>query len=391
MRDTPTTIQLKNRLASNIRNAFGFADDDNINSVDAFSAVLAAEFRTMYLYAVDNRRNQYPDTADLAEEGGELERLGRIYLNREPYKATEGIYKLTLTGTIGAVLRTSLTFKSSENSKSPGQLFILDEEHVMPGDSGEIIVRSLGLGLDFSLDLNDILTVTEPVLGLQQDSVVSEIIALPLAPEPIENFRKAINNAIQLEATGGSKADYRFWANDAQGCRYTFPYVKENEAGTIQVFVEANKVDSIDGKGTPSQPLMDEVEAVLNFNPDTTQITAYRGRRPMQANLEVLPITLLPIDVNITGLTNTTPAMLQAITDNLSSYLDDIRPFIAGGMLLRDKNDVLLSAKLSGVVSDVIGSANYFTNFIMLVDGNEVNFFNFALSNIPYFRNLNIL
>jgi len=391
MRAVPTTIQLKDKLASDFRQAFGFQEDENVDNIEAVASVLAAQFKTMYLYVVDNRNNQYPDTADLAINGGELERLGNIFLNREPNKATEGVYKLSLTGTSGAILRPSLTFKSSENSFSPGQLFILDEEYEMTGIDDIIEVRSLGLGLSFLLNVTDKLTVTEPVLGLNQEAEVTEVISAPLSEEPIENYRRNINDAIQLETTGGSKSDYRFWAQDVQGVRYIFPYVKQNEAGTIQIFIEATKADSIDGKGTPSQDMIDAVIEVLNFDPDDTQITAFRGRRPMQANLEPGPITLIPVDVEITGMTDTNASTLQAITTNLESYLEDIRPFIAAGQLLRTKNDVLLSAKLSGVVSDVIGNSNYFTNFVMKVDGNELNFYNFSFSNIPYFRNLIIL
>lgn len=391
MKQVPTTIELQTKLSQDFRIAFELEDDDYKEGIDAISSVLAAQFRIMYMYAADNRNNLFPDTADTSEDGGELERLGVIYLNRQPRLATEGKYLVSLTGEAGTIIRESLTFKSNEDSNSAGNLFICDDGYEMTGTDDFIILRALVSGLSSLLLVGNKLTVTEPVLGLSSEVTVTEVIEKPISSEPISVYRKSVMDAIQQEPTGGSKTDYRLWASDAQGVRLVYPYVKEGAAGTMQVFVEAVKEDSEDGKGTPSQFILDSVREVINFDPDDSKETYERARIPMGVNLEVLPITLKPVDIELTGLSDSSLSIQQAIKDNIDTYLESIRPFIDGGDLIRNKNDILYNYRLSGIVQDVIGNSNYFENFKMKVDGNEESSFLFSKSNIPFFRNLIII
>jgi uncharacterized phage protein gp47/JayE len=388
MKPVPSTIEIQTKLYQNLKQEFGFEDDSYKSVLDAISSVIAAEVRIMYMYVADNRNNQFPDTADLAEDGGELERLGNIYLNRQPKLATQGLYKVALTGSAGSLLRESLVFKANAGSGSAGSLYILDEAYEMSGVNDFINLRSLSAGLDFLLNVGDKLTVTEPVIGLNSESEMVEILEKPISEESIDIYRKNINDAIQLEPQGGASTDYRLWASDAQGVRLVYPYVKESQAGTAQVFVEATKEDSEDGNGTPSTFILNEVEEVVRFDPDESLDTNYRGRIPMGVPLEVLPIVTKPVDIEIIGLTNSLPSTIQSIRDSINSYIYNIRPFVGGGDLLRNKNDILYNYKLSNIVSDVLGNSGYFEDFKMSVDGNEVNKFTFSRQNIPYLRNI---
>lgn len=388
MNPTPTLTQLYEDLRADFLNKLNINDSENTPAINAHSSVLAAQLRMLYLSVLDVRRNLFPDTADLAADGGDLERIGKIYLKRLPRPATSGLYKVAISGSVGSILRASLTFKSNQNSNSPDNLYILDSEFILSSENDFIELRSLNTGLDFILDVGNQLEITEPVLGVNQVSVVSEVITRPVSEENIDVYRKSIEYAIQQEAQGGSKTDYRLWASDVQGVISVYPYVKQGDSGTVQIFVESVKIDSIDGNGTPSQSMLNQVSEVLEFDPDESEILDNRGRRPMQAYLEVLPITLIPVDVEITGLTNQSEEIKNKIKENLSIFLSSIRPFIYGADLLRNKNDILLSARLQNEVANVIGNSEYFNNFKTLVNGNEVNSYTFSFSNIPYFRNL---
>lgn len=390
MKTVPTTVELQAKLYQDMKISFGLEDDEYKDNLGAFAGVIAAQLRPMYMYIADNRNNLYPDTADLAEDGGELERLGEIYLNRQPKLATEGLYLVSISGTAGTIIRESLTFKSNDNSNASGYLFICDDGYILTGTDDFITLRALTAGLESLLNIGDGLTVTEPVVGLNPTILISEVLEKPISAEPIPVYRKNVNDAIQLEPQGGAKTDYRLWASDAQGVRLVYPYVKEGEAGTVQVYVEAIKEDSTDGKGTPSQELLDEVEEVIRFDPDDSLDTNYRGRLPMGVPLEVIAIDLKPVDIIILGLSDSSASTLQLIRNNIDSYLENTRPFIDGAELLRNKNDILYNYRLSGIVQDTIGNGNYFESFQMLVDGNVVSSFLFSRSNIPYFRNLTL-
>ena len=385
-----TIIELKEQISNDLRNRLNLSDDKLKKVLDALSGVLAAQFKLAYLGVEDAQRNLYPDTADTFENGGSLNRLGSIYLNRDIRPATSAIYRANVTGVEDSVLRSGLTFKSNIDSSNPNKLYILENEYTLTGSNDLITVRSVDGGLDYSQDNGNNLTITEPVIGVDKTVVINKsgFIAFtdPLAAETTQEFRNSILNAIQLEPQGGSKSDYRIWASDAAGVRFVYPYVKDGEAGTVQIFVESSG-----NNGVPSQSILDEVEEVINFDPDETKPTAQRARRPMQANLEVIPIDPIDVEINITGLEDSSTIVRDAIELNLIEFLKNIRPFVDGSDLLRNKNDILYSAKLQGVVSDVLDPDNFFNNFSMLIDGVSQTSFIFSREKIPNLINVNYL
>lgn len=391
MRAIPTIENIYIAIANDLKSKLNLSDDDLKKVFNAFDVVLAAQFKLVYLYLSDIQNNIFPDTADLVENGGTLERLGEIYLGRNPNPATVGIFEVTVTGTVGAVLRSELTFKSNEDSKNPGKLYILDAQYELVAGVNTIQIRALSGGTDSDLDLLDELTITEPVIGVDSLVVVSAVITQPTASETVENYRQAILDAIQLEPQGGAKTDYRLWAADAPGVRKVYPYVRNNAAGLVDVYVEATEEDSTDGNGTPSATLLQTVLDVIELDPDTTKPLNERGRRPIQAIVETQPITLLPVDVTIFGLNDSGASVQTAIQENLKAFLLNVRPYIAGADLPRNKNDILYDARLQAVVTDVIEPSNFFTDFEMQVQGVVLNSFVFTLGNIPYLRNLTFL
>jgi uncharacterized phage protein gp47/JayE len=378
MRPIPTIQELRETLANDFKSKLNLLSNNLKKFLDAFSIVESAKFKLLYLYLQDLQNNIFPDTADLEANGGTLERQGRIYLNRNPRPATVGTFELSVTGESGSVLRSGLTFKSNENSLSPGQLYVLDLEYTMTGTDDVIEVRSLGAGNEFDLNVDDELTITEPVIGVNQLVTVSDVISQPKNGEDIEAYRQAILDAIQLEPQGGSKTDYRLWSSDAQGVKKVYPYVKNGDAGTVQIYVEAT-----DGDGVPSSGLISEVEEVIEFDPDESKPLNERGRRPIQATIEVLPVVLIPVTVTITGLSQDTPSIRSAIQNNIELYLSSVRPYISGADLARNRNDILYEARLQSVATDVLENSNFFTGFAITVNGNSVSSYQFDLGNIP--------
>ncbi|MCM8906779.1 baseplate J/gp47 family protein [Tenacibaculum finnmarkense] len=388
MRQIPTINELNESIEADLRSKLNLSDDDLKKVLSAFSAVLAAQLKLLHLYLSDIQNNIFPDTADLLENGGTLERLGLINLGRNPNPATVGVFELTVTGVVGSTLRSGLTFKSNDTAKNGGKVYILETEYILVPGVNVVEVRALGNGSEFDLNVSDELTITEPVIGVDQTAIVSTVITQPTAPEPVENYRKAILDAIQLEPQGGARTDYRLWAKDAAGVQEVYPYVKENNAGVVNVYVEATEQDSIDGKGTPSASLLADVLEVLELDPDETKPLNERGRRPIQAIIETLPIVLVPVDVTIINLAENSAAITTSISNNLEVFLKTVRPYISGADLPRNKNDVLFSGKLQSVVTDVLNASNFFSSFEMRVNGVLLNSFEFGGANIPYLRNL---
>ena len=388
MKPIPSIKEINTNMSNDIRSKLNLTIDYLKKTYDALVLVLSAQLHLAYLFLSDIQDNIFPDKATTADQGGTLERQGMIYMNRNPFPDSIGSFKVSVSGVAGSVLRVNLTFKSNEGSLNPGQVYILDSEYVLTGTADEIEIRSIGAGVEFNLNVADNLTITEPVIGVDKTVTVTEVLVQPKAGETTELYRQAILNAIQLEPQGGAKADYRQWSSDAQGVRAIYPYVRDIDAGTLDIYVEATLVDSSDGLGTPTPEILAEVEEVIEMDPDITKPLNERGRRPMQAFPEIQPITLVPVDVTIIGLNDDSASVKTAIESSLNDLLYDVRPFISGADLRRNKNDILYSGKVQSVVTEALINGNFFDVLNLYVDGNLVTSYEFTLGNIPYLRNL---
>lgn len=387
MAQIPNLTQLYDNIANDLRSKLNLSDNELKTVLDVFAGVLAAQFKLTYLFLSDIQENVFPDTADTFENGGTLDRLGQIHLGRQRRPATSGLFNIQLTGDTGSTLRKDITFKANDDALNPGQIYVLDAEYIL-GGTNIVEIRALEGGTGSLLAVGDTLTLTEPVIGVERVVTITEVTTEPLAEETVSAYRQAILDSIQLEPQGGSRTDYRLWASDAQGVSKVYPYVKENDAGTVQVYVEATTEDSSDGNGTPTAAILTSVTDVINLDPDNTLDINERGRIPIQATLEVLPIVITPVDVTVTGLNENSTEIEAAIQSNIVEYLTSVRPYVAGADLARDKNDVLYSARIQSIVTDTIDNDNFFNDIDVFVNGNAQTSFLFSRENIPYLRNL---
>ena len=349
-----------------------------------FAAVQAGKLWLFYLALAGVQKNIFVDTADPESMGGTLQRFGRVKLNRDPFPATAGVYTATVTGTTGGVIAARTTFKSNDDSSHPGKLFILDTQYTLPSTSGTISLRALESGLDASLIVGDRLTSTAPIALVNSGAVIASVTTEPRAAESIEEYRQAAILAYQLEAQGGAGGDYTLWAADAQGQKAIYPYAKSGYVGQIDLYVEATTDDSTDGHGTPSVQLMSDVEEVIERDPDVTKPLYERGRRPISAwQINYLPVTPLPIIVDITGYEDLTAAKETAIENGIVDALALIRPFVASRDVLADRNDTISINKLIFIIQTAVPQS-VFTSVTLYVDGVSVNSYQFEGGEIPY-------
>ncbi len=392
MKPIPTIKEINTNIASDLRSKLNLIINYLKSTLDAFALVLAGQFYLVYLYLSDIQDNIFPDTATSESQGGTLERQGKIYMNRNPFPDSIGVFNLSVVGVAGSLLHSNITFKSNDDSLNPGEVYILDSDYTLIGTGDIIEVRSIGAGVIYNLNIGDQLTITEPVIGVDKTVMVSGIVTQPKAGETLDLYRQAILNAIQLEPQGGAKSDYRQWASDAQGVRLVYPYVRDVNTGIIDIYVEATLIDGIDGlsgHGVPTTTILNDVTAVIEQDPDVTKPINERGRRPMQANVQASSIILVPVDITITGLNDGSLSVKDSIQSSITEFLYNVRPFISGADLLRNKNDVLYSGKVQSVVTDSLINGNFFNILDLYVDGTAQVSYEFTLGNIPYLRTIN--
>jgi len=384
MINIPTISQLYTAIKSDLETEFGFSIPIfGKVFIRALAAVQAAKLKLFYLAVGVVQKNVFVDTADPEASGGTLERFGRIKLGRDPFPAQAGQYKVTVTGVIAALIPAQTTFKSNDDSLSPGFLFILDNAYIMVTTSDEITLRALTAGTASKLAAGDTLTATAPIANVNRSAVVSSESVPPLDSENIEDYRSAAVLAYQLEPNGGAASDFRIWAADVQGVARVYPYAKSGATAEVNLYVEATPADSTDGLGTPSATMLQQVEAVVEMDPDTTKPINERGRRPLGIwAVHYLPVTIKTIDIEIASFQGLTVDIQTAIENALDSLVSAIRPFVAGADVLEAKNDILDANRIiSAILSVRPGSV--FGAITIEVNGTPVSTWTFTGGDIP--------
>lgn len=354
------------------------------NFLRAMAGVQAAKLKLYYLAIGNLQKNIFVDTADPESIGGTLERFGRVKLGRNPFPATAAQYTIQVTGSIGAIIPASSTFKSNDDSNNPDKLFVLDAAYQLTATTDTILVRALEAGLDSQLNIADELTATAPIANVDSIAEVTIETVVPLAAEDIEVYRQKVIDAYQLEPQGGAATDYRLWSADAQGVLRVYPYATPGQSNEIDLYVEATIADSTDGKGTPSAQLLLDVEAVVELDPDTTKPINDRGRRPLGVfQINYTAVTIDEVDIEITGYVGI-DAPTQAIIDAaLEAEIAKIRPFVAAADLLTDKNDILSINKVIFIIQSAVPGA-VFTSLDLQVNNVSVSTYTFIDGNIPH-------
>jgi uncharacterized phage protein gp47/JayE len=386
MTTIPTISQLYTQIVADLETAM---DGQTIpifgkTFLRAAAGVHAAKLKLFYLGLAFLQKNLFIDSADPESKGGTLERFGRIKLGRNPFPARAGQYTVTVTGTVGAIIPESTTFKSNDDSLNPGKLFVLDVAYTLLSTSDSITIRALEAGLNSKLLIGDQLTATAPIALVDKTATVTVETVEPLSEEDIEDYRTKGLDAYRLEPQGGAASDYRLWASDAQGVKQSYAFAKSGYPNEINLFVEATIADSTDGKGSPSAGLLEDVEDVVEFDPDTTKPLEERGRRPLTVlQVHYLPVTPKNIDIEINGFVGINATIQAAIFNALKAAINEIRPFVAAADVLENKNDILDINKIISVIL-IARPGSTFGTVVLKVDSSSVPTFTFTNGNIPF-------
>lgn len=388
----PKLSELYSSILADLEGSYG----DSIpsfgkNFLRALAGVQAAKLNVYYRAIALTQKNIWVDTADSEDSGGTLERFGREKLNRDRFPALAGEYSVSVNGDVGSVIPASTTFKSDDSSLNSGFLFVLDSDYTLVSVNDTIILRALESGLESKLIVTDTLTATSPIPNVSKSvTVISEIVQA-LGEETIEEYRSKITDAFRLESQGGAASDYILWSFDAQGVKDVYPYARTGFSNEINVFIEANIADSSDGKGTPTSLILQEVDEVIEFDPDVTLPDTSRGRRPLGVfEVHVEPVTIKNIEIEVNGFIGLTTDIETNIFNALEDDISEVRPFIAGADVLGDKNDILdTNLIISTILKANPGSV--FGDVVLKVDSVDVSTFTFINGDIPYLDTVNYL
>lgn len=381
----PTVKQLNDDIIAQLETQFGITIPTVGKSfLRAFTNTYAGLLKIYYLAIANLQKNIFPDTADSELLGGTLERFGRIKLGRNPFPAVAAKYELTVTGSIGAIIKTPTTFKSDDDSLHPGVLFIVDEDYTLIAETDTIIVRALTTGIEGKLDDLNTLTATSPIALVNSSAYVSNEVIEPRAAETLADYREKLLLSYRLEPQGGAASDYILWLLDLQGLKKGYPYVKSGVENEINLFIEATIADSTDGKGTPSPQMLIDAEEVVEFDPDETLPPLERGRRPLGSfQINFLPVTIKEVDIDIANYAGITLAIKAKLLTAIIAAISKIRPFIDAADILADINNVLDINKIIGTIITEEPGASFGT-VTLTIDGVNYLTYTFTNGDIPH-------
>lgn len=383
----PTISELKTQIENDLRSELGITTTwFGKVFLRVLATVQAAKLKLYYLFGGQVQKNIFVDTADPASQGGTLERFGNVKLGRNPYPAIAGIYTLDVTGTAGGTIPEGAQYKSTSSSTSPDYLFIVETGVVLAGSTGQIVVRALTPGIDSTLVTADELELTAPIADIDSLAIVNSVDTTPVSEETTEEYRDVVIQAFQLEPQGGAATDYRLWALDVEGVRTAYAYTKFGEIYAVQVYVEALPEDSEPGQpeGVPPTSMLDDVEATIELDPDTTKPLYERGRRPLGVyDLEVLAVVPVGVTIRIYDLTDDSAPILATITEAIEDLLYTVRPYIAGADG-ENRNDVLYLSQVVNAIATALGNTVFFSNVTMEIDSALVTSYAFAQDPATY-------
>jgi len=358
--------------------------------LNALAMVQAGKLKLFWLAIARVEKNIFIDTADSESAGGTLERFGRVFLARERRAAVQGQYTVAVTGTVGAVIAAGSLFKSDDTATSPGVLFQLDVQKTLASTSDTMTLRALTAGPDARLQVGDTLTSTSPLINVNDQVTVTAETTVPTAQETVENYRDEAIRSVQLEPQGGSPGDYRQWSDDVAAVRFVYPFATSGQCGQVDLYVEANQADSTDGKGTPTATTLTDVEAVVDFDPDTTRPNNERGRRPVNVSVNYIAVTPQDVVITVNNPVNIDTDTQATILTDLRTVINDVRPFVAGAESINNRNDVLSITLIITTIQNALTGGQSFSGVTVTVGGNPLTtstqFFN---GDIPFLQTLN--
>lgn len=238
-----------------------------------------------------------------------LERHGfELGLSRRPASAASGTITLDATPGLdvpaGLIFtrQDGLTYTTGAGATAAGNSVTLPLEADLSGSAG-----NLDPGATLALD------PAQEVDGLGNQGIVdAEGLAGGADREPLETFRGRVLRRKRTVAQGGSRSDYATWVEEALGADNVAAVFVDSFANDARsVWVAFTVIDQPNGIPTDAQ-----IAAVQRYVDDPV-------RRPVTARVFAVQLSLLPVPVQVQGLTPDTLDIRLSLEAELAAEFVD--------------------------------------------------------------------
>lgn len=278
-----------------------------------------------------------------------LVELGRLFGVGDPQDATraEHTIEVSVTNQTG-----SLAAGSKLVRLETGVIYDVVADVALDAATVEVHIRASGdgdgnggAGDIGNLQDGDVVSFANPLPNVATDATVIDAVVTAADAETPDEYRARIFQRVQRRPQGGAYADYQQWAEEVEGIIHAYPYA--GDPGEIDVYVEASEESSGDPDGIPTAPQIADVEESIQLNEE-----GLATRRPVSAAVNVLPITRVAFDVEISNLEPDNADNREAIEAGLQEYFLSREPFIVGLSSL-PRLDRITEAAVGGIVNTI--------------------------------------
>ena len=355
--------------------------------IRVFCRVLAGVFIILYKQIGWFSLQLFPETADwqevtiLEQRIRPLVKLGALFGIGEPLAGVQwqGVIEVDVLKT-GSVLYSGTQLKSSVT----GKLYVTSETKTLLLNKERVKVVCVEIGTAGNLEVNDVLNFVNPYGFIKSEAVVLEVERTGLDEELEASYRERLINRFRLQPQGGALADYRIWAADVPGVLRVYPYNDKEQPGGVLLYVSG--IPSVFNDRIPDKGLLKKVGEACTYDPETGKAI----RKPLTAMLDpkndgsyenIKPISVVEIEVAVTGVTNIEPAdFAELIKPSLKNYFLDRDLYIRGLSDDNNRTNVISKNHVITVINQIAVTAKAVFEEVVLKKENVV-FSSYVLDN----------
>jgi uncharacterized phage protein gp47/JayE len=298
----PTIEQLRNQVLTDIQTGLGLSTPLPSRSVwGILATAIAGVLHLVYRFGLWAYNQIFTSTAD---EQALLLRASEYGLTRTPAQSFRGT--ITATGVNDTQIPSGSLFQAN------GVVYATQSLQQISGGTATLTIESLEPSRLSNREIGDILTLVNPIAGIDNQATTASIIQTGEDSEPIEDFRLRLANRQAFQPQGGAIPDYVLWATEVPGISEAYP--NQPTPGVVNVYPIATGTVRI-----PTSGKLTEVTDYLNED----------IRRPLgPVTIQALAFTDVEFDVDISGLQPNNAQTQSDIEQALETYFLSRRPQI---------------------------------------------------------------
>lgn len=358
--ETPTTQEIADNIVAQVESTLSETVPLMPKAfIRVIAKALAGVFVLLYKYAgfiflqMFVAHASMRETEVLGKKIRPLVEWGRLIGAGDPIDATRAELRLTVTvlNQTGSLLAgAQLVFPST------GVVYLSTTSVALDAPTVEVVVRASsdqsgggGAGAIGNLEEDDILLFASPLPNVSPRAVVLEQVVTGADGETETAYRARVTRYFQKRPQGGASADYQAWGEEDPGILHVYPYA--GAPGEVDLYVEATVASSGSEDGIPTAAQLEAVAELVEFTQE-----GLASRRPVNAAVNVLPISRVTFDLTITGLDAPDIAVAEAAVEAAADeYFRAREPYIVG-LSSFPRNDRVTLAAVSGAVDDAVSA-----------------------------------